>query len=308
MRLGGALTMQLGGAIIMKTNDAQKKTGLTRKALKYYEEQGLVVPSREENGYRHYSNEDIDKLNEISAYRKMGLSVPEIKSILFSESKKEILAEIVKDKKIRQEIATKRINLLEKFALSGISSDIEEELLLIEVQESIYDRLSEKFPGFIGQSMFLSYRPFLQGKIETEEQKQAFDDLVEFLDNMDNPPPMSEEEKEFFQSTAAEISLEMMQSAAEDKVNAVYSGGKWFKENAETIKSYMKYKNSEEYRQSPAYTVSEKMRNYLSDSGFYDVAIPLIRKISPAYDRYYIKLMELNERYEDRLMKLYVED
>ena len=291
----------------MKRNDAQKKTGLTRKALEYYEEQGLVMPLREENGYRRYSEKDIDKLNEISLYRKMGLRVSEIKSFLFSGSKKEILGEIVKDKKIRLDIAIKRINLLEKFAASGVSDDIKEELLLIEVQESIYDKLAEKFPGFIGQSMFISYRPFLQGRIETEEQKQAFNDLVEFLDNMDNLPSMTEEEKEFYQSTAAELSLEIMQSAAEAKVDAVHSGDKWFKENAENIKNYIKYRNSEEYRLSPAYTVANKMRNYLQNSGFYDVAIPLIRKISPAYDKYYVKLIDLNEKYAEKLENLSIE-
>ena len=72
----------------MKRNDAQKKTGLTRKALEYYEEQGLVMPLREENGYRRYSEKDIDKLNEISLYRKMGLSVSEIKAFCFRAVKR----------------------------------------------------------------------------------------------------------------------------------------------------------------------------------------------------------------------------
>ena len=34
----------------MKRKDAQDKTGLTRKAIEYYEELGLIHPSRDESG------------------------------------------------------------------------------------------------------------------------------------------------------------------------------------------------------------------------------------------------------------------
>ena len=36
----------------MLRNEIQKKTGLTRKAIEYYEEKGLINPKTVENGYR----------------------------------------------------------------------------------------------------------------------------------------------------------------------------------------------------------------------------------------------------------------
>ncbi len=56
----------------MKSKEVQTKTGLTRKAIEYYEAQGLLNPSRDENGYRNYSDQDVSRLSQISGYRKLG--------------------------------------------------------------------------------------------------------------------------------------------------------------------------------------------------------------------------------------------
>lgn len=39
----------------MLRNEIQNKTGLTSKAIEYYEEKGLIKPLKLENGYRDYS-------------------------------------------------------------------------------------------------------------------------------------------------------------------------------------------------------------------------------------------------------------
>ena len=48
----------------MYRNEIMKCTGLSRKALDYYEEKGLITPMREENGYRIYEREDLEKLKK----------------------------------------------------------------------------------------------------------------------------------------------------------------------------------------------------------------------------------------------------
>lgn len=63
----------------MKRNEVEKITGLTRKAILYYEDKGLIRPHKEENNYRSYSEEDVDRLLQISIYRKLGLNISEIK-------------------------------------------------------------------------------------------------------------------------------------------------------------------------------------------------------------------------------------
>ncbi len=47
----------------MNISDVAKKTGLTSKAIRFYEEKGLVTPPlRSENGYRSYTKLHIDEL------------------------------------------------------------------------------------------------------------------------------------------------------------------------------------------------------------------------------------------------------
>ena len=88
----------------MKSNEVQKETGLTRKAIEYYELQGLLEPNRDENGYRNYSDSDVQMLKKISLFRQLGLNLTEIVKIANSGSEKQALADIVRDKSIRLEI------------------------------------------------------------------------------------------------------------------------------------------------------------------------------------------------------------
>lgn len=62
-------------------NEVSKLTGLTKKAIEYYTLQGLVVPAVLDNGYREYSEYDIDLLHKIFVLRKLDVSTDEIRSI-----------------------------------------------------------------------------------------------------------------------------------------------------------------------------------------------------------------------------------
>ena len=49
----------------MLVSDVESITGLSKKSIRYYEEVGLVHPTRNtENDYRIYSLEDIEKLKK----------------------------------------------------------------------------------------------------------------------------------------------------------------------------------------------------------------------------------------------------
>ena len=94
----------------MLIKDVCKECKLTKKAIEYYEKQGLISPKIDTNGYRNYSNEDISKLKEIAALRKLGISTSEIKDILASNNKSSALAKIKfkMDLEIEKAIAKKR--------------------------------------------------------------------------------------------------------------------------------------------------------------------------------------------------------
>ena len=66
----------------MKIGDAALKTELTEKTIRYYEEIGLVVPVRRENGYREFSEQDVLLLKFIARARKLGFSVDDCRQLL----------------------------------------------------------------------------------------------------------------------------------------------------------------------------------------------------------------------------------
>ena len=69
----------------MKTHEVEQKLGITKQALIYYEKEGLIKPSRDQNNYRHYTQNDIELLQVILLLRSFDLPIDEIKMILSGE-------------------------------------------------------------------------------------------------------------------------------------------------------------------------------------------------------------------------------
>ena len=62
----------------MNISDVAKKTGLTSKAIRFYEEKGLVTPPlRSDNGYRHYTQKHLDELTLLRQARQVGFNLEE---------------------------------------------------------------------------------------------------------------------------------------------------------------------------------------------------------------------------------------
>lgn len=71
--------------MVMKIKEVSQKTGLSKKTIRFYEEEGLIQPTKTYyNGraYRDYSEAHIQALNEIATLRRARFSVEEIKTIL----------------------------------------------------------------------------------------------------------------------------------------------------------------------------------------------------------------------------------
>lgn len=66
----------------MKIGELAQRTGTSRRLLRYYEEQGLIVPDRAANGYRDYDPRYVDRVQQIRGLLGAGLTTRLIKQIL----------------------------------------------------------------------------------------------------------------------------------------------------------------------------------------------------------------------------------
>ena len=66
----------------MKINEVENRVGITKKNIRFYEEQGLIHPERnQENGYRNYSEDDVEVLLKIKLLRKLSIPIEEIRKL-----------------------------------------------------------------------------------------------------------------------------------------------------------------------------------------------------------------------------------
>lgn len=66
----------------MRIGELAEQTGVSRRLLRYYEEQGLLQPIRQPNGYREYGAEDVPKVGHIRRLLAAGLPTAMIAGLL----------------------------------------------------------------------------------------------------------------------------------------------------------------------------------------------------------------------------------
>lgn len=75
----------------MKIYQVEELVGITKKNIRFYEDEGLLCPERNpENGYRDYTMNDVQQLEKIKLLRKLSVPIEEIRflqkgKISFSE-------------------------------------------------------------------------------------------------------------------------------------------------------------------------------------------------------------------------------
>ncbi|HGL4261975.1 MerR family transcriptional regulator [Burkholderia dolosa] len=67
---------------LLTVSDAASRLGVTPRTLKYYEERGLVTPSRSEGRYRLYDEADLERFSRILRLRALGFSLHGIVEML----------------------------------------------------------------------------------------------------------------------------------------------------------------------------------------------------------------------------------
>lgn len=113
----------------LRIDDVARKSGLTKRAIRYYEQIGLLPsPKRSEGGYRLYTEKDVEFLKKvINAKEVMGFSLQELQEFLK-------LSETLELQKLdyRQVKGTNQ----QKEKLEKVLHTVEEELRLIEQKKN----------------------------------------------------------------------------------------------------------------------------------------------------------------------------
>ncbi|MGB1245154.1 MAG: MerR family transcriptional regulator, partial [Porticoccaceae bacterium] len=74
----------------MNIKTLAQATGVSSATIRYYETEGILpAPPRQLNGYRLYSADYVDKLNQIKLCQSLGFKLDEIQQLMPTEQPKE---------------------------------------------------------------------------------------------------------------------------------------------------------------------------------------------------------------------------
>ena len=160
----------------MKINEVEAAVGVTKKNIRFYEEEGLITPGREPgNGYRSYSQADVERLRRIKLLRKLDVPLAEIREMLEGRN---TLAEGMALQLERLSTRRKDLNeaigfceMLEKDTVSLNELDVEQTLARLAAREEQgvtfvnierTDRKAERIKGaLVGAGLFTALMAFI---------------------------------------------------------------------------------------------------------------------------------------------------
>lgn len=278
----------------MMINEVCKKCLLTKKAIEYYEKQGLIAPQVLENGYRDFSREDVERLSKVAVLRRLGLSAAQIRCVL-GQGSPGALSDIAEQKQWELDDLQLKQQLMRQLAKEQTWEEVRRQLDSLEKKQSILTRLLETFAGTYGQYIVFHFAPFLNDPIETPEQEQAFRTIIDFLDNIELVIP--EDLAPYLAEAAGVWTGDAAKKLNESMASAIGDTEGYIAENKETIEQYLAFKQTEEFKASPTFRLQELLRELNRQNGYNEVFIPAMCALSPSYRAYHEKLLKANERF-----------
>lgn len=286
----------------MLINEVCNLTGLTKKAISYYEAQGLIDIEKSINGYREYSMEAVALLNQISLYRKLDIGIKDIKILLRTEDKAKILKNIIEEKQKKEmQIKMQKI-YLDKIINNNFNDEYIKELNeeIIETEknngEFIKRELVRAFPSGLGKYLAHHFGPYLNEPMDTLEKYKAWLNIVEFLDNV----PEIKIPKFFeaaYENTTDEMQKQIAEGVKEEINNMLKAEGEELEAYKKKILESIEKQNDKSLLKlmNPFNKFKKELNEFFTSSGYYDIFIPSMKILSSEYAEYHNNLMALNE-------------
>lgn len=277
----------------MRINDVVQKVDLSKRAVKYYEEQGLLQIKKDENGYRNYTENDVKILKEISVYRKLGISIADIR-LLLEKKDTQILEKILREKESELSDRKEELEALRSFIRS---KDVERAYQEIDYS-SVADAITDAVPGFYGYYFMNHFLPYLQIRIETPQQEEAYHNIIRFWDTTTIRIP-------FMMRLSSWLMYRLVPRPAlkkniknMDRMIATYLNPTEaeYEKLKKQVQDGVKMKNNPLYKYSPVGFTQRKFMKELQNKGYNDIFIPNMIALSPKYREYHDALTSLNNR------------
>ena len=241
----------------MRINEVVKLTGVSARTLQYYDEIGLLIPQKLDNGYRDYTEENLEKLQKILFYRFLKFKLNDIKELLEGDFDNLKILEQQRELILREK---------EKFEV--ILHNIEKTISNYKGEQTM--TIEEKFNGFkkedlnkyenqavekYGKDTIEESKKRQSGREEivTEEFNEVFRSMAKFKDgNVDV------EEKEV-QSKVEDLYNNMNEYAFDCSIEVFSYIGKGYVHNPEFKK------NIDKFGEGVAEYTSKAIAKYCSD-------------------------------------------
>ena len=241
----------------MRINEVVKLTGVSSRTLQYYDEIGLLIPQKLDNGYRDYTEENLEKLQKILFYRFLKFKLNDIRELLEGDFDNLKILEQQRELILREK---------EKFEV--ILHNIEKTISNYKGEQTM--TIEEKFNGFkkedlnkyenqavekYGKDTIEESKKRQSGREEivTEEFNEVFRSMAKFKDgNVDV------EEKEV-QSKVEDLYNNMNEYAFDCSIEVFSYIGKGYVHNPEFKK------NIDKFGESVAEYTSKAIEKYCSD-------------------------------------------
>ena len=135
----------------LQIGEVAERTGVTQRTLRFYEEKGLLKPpSRLEGGFRLYSEEDVQRVEQIRRLQTLlGFTLAEIKEMVEAEEvKMQIRAEYRRD----ADVADRKAQIQRAVDVTrGQVSVIEHKLQALEEMKAHLDEKLAAYDGWLAQ-------------------------------------------------------------------------------------------------------------------------------------------------------------
>jgi DNA-binding transcriptional MerR regulator len=101
----------------MKIGELAKRTEVPTRMLRYYEEQGLITPQRQQNGYREYDEYLVDRVKKIRGLLDSGIPTRIIGDMLPCLNQPQEIVVVDPDPELREMLVRERDRMTERIAL-----------------------------------------------------------------------------------------------------------------------------------------------------------------------------------------------